>query len=112
MTLHKMKLTPEPFNLIKNGQKVIESRLYDDKRALIAVGDTIEFTSVETAEKILTEVMDLLRYSNFEEMFRDNKPAEFGGSNVDELLNQIQRFYSREGQASRGVVGIRIRVIS
>ena len=29
---HEMRLHDEPFNLIKNGTKTIELRLYDEKR--------------------------------------------------------------------------------
>ena len=32
MTLHKMKLNAEPFDMIKQGEKTIELRLNDEKR--------------------------------------------------------------------------------
>lgn len=36
-----MRLHKEPFELIKNGSKTIELRLYDEKRQMINLGDTI-----------------------------------------------------------------------
>ena len=44
MTTHQMKLAKAPFDKIAHGQKIIESRLFDEKRQLINIGDDIEFT--------------------------------------------------------------------
>ena len=41
--IHNMKLNKKTFNNIKNGIKQIELRLYDEKRALINLNDTIVF---------------------------------------------------------------------
>lgn len=43
--IHKMKLHNKPFNLIKEGSKIIELRLYDEKRAKVKIDDIIEFTN-------------------------------------------------------------------
>ncbi|HHX58892.1 MAG TPA: RNA-binding protein, partial [Candidatus Moranbacteria bacterium] len=43
MKIHKMKLATTPFEKIASGNKVIESRLYDEKRQQINLGDQIEF---------------------------------------------------------------------
>ena len=42
--LHKMKLKLSPFEKIENGSKMIELRLFDEKRQKVQVGDFIEFT--------------------------------------------------------------------
>lgn len=52
--IREMNLHNEPFNLIKQGTKTIELRLYDEKRQQIKVGDTIVFTNRSTNEKIST----------------------------------------------------------
>lgn len=60
---HQMKLSTEPFNQIASGAKVIESRLYDEKRQQIALGDEIEFSENDHPEnKARTKVTGLLRY--------------------------------------------------
>jgi ASC-1-like (ASCH) protein len=41
MKIHKMKLTTEPFDKIKSGSKIIEVRLFDEKRKDINLGDEI-----------------------------------------------------------------------
>lgn len=51
-----MNLAPSPFEMIKSGEKTIELRLYDEKRRAVGVGDTIEFTSAESGEKISARV--------------------------------------------------------
>lgn len=42
--LHRMKLQSEPFAKIKNGKKILEIRLFDDKRQKLHLGDEIEFS--------------------------------------------------------------------
>ena len=59
MMIHEMKLNNEPFTLIKAGTKVIEMRLNDEKRRKIKIGDKIEFTSRDSGEKIMTEVIKM-----------------------------------------------------
>lgn len=106
---HQMKLSTEPFNQISSGTKAIESRLYDEKRQQIALGDEIEFSENDHPEnKVHAKVIGLLRYQSFKELFADHEPSLFGGESREFLLNQIKRFYSDEDEQKYGVVGIRI----
>ena len=107
MNIHKLQLATEPFNAIKDGRKTIESRLFDDKRQLIQLGDTIEFTNREAPDqKVSVTVVGLLRYSTFHDLFSHNDPSKFGGNNIEWLENQINEFYSIDDQQENGVVGI------
>lgn len=111
MTVHKMKLTPGPFEKIASGKKIIESRLYDEKRQQIVLGDQIEFIcSDDSTKNILTNVLALYRYKNFSELFSAFPVAYFGGSSKEELQEEIQRFYSKENEEKYGVLGIKIQV--
>lgn len=106
-----MRLAPEPFEAICSGKKVIESRLFDEKRRNVALGDSILFSNTENPERtIQTQVTDLLRYSSFKELFENHDPALFGGSNPAELLQQIRKFYSEAEEEKYGVIGIRIEL--
>ena len=49
--LHKMKLNESPFEMIKNGTKTIEFRLYDEKRQGVKIGDKIEFSKLPDLQK-------------------------------------------------------------
>lgn len=112
MNTHYLQLATVPFNAITSGQKVIESRLYDDKRQLIKIGDIIEFTNRESPDqKVLVKVIDLLRYETFRDLFSDNNPAKFGGESVEWLESQIKEFYSLDEQKQNGVVGIEFKLM-
>ncbi|MGK2896463.1 MAG: ASCH domain-containing protein [Candidatus Saccharimonadales bacterium] len=107
MNIHKLQLATEPFTAIKDGRKTIESRLFDDKRQLIQLGDTIEFTNREAPDqKVSAKVVGLLRYETFSSLFRHNKLSKFGGESIEWLENQINEFYSIDEQHENGVMGI------
>ncbi|MFO0704555.1 MAG: ASCH domain-containing protein [Candidatus Andersenbacteria bacterium] len=109
--LHQMKLRPGPFKKIVGGQKIIESRLFDEKRQKIRVGDKIEFTSNDNSDKkVTTKVVALFLFKSFDDLFSELDPQLFGGSSKDALLNEIEQFYSPAEQEKYGVVGIKIQV--
>ena len=111
MTTHQLKLATEPFNAIISGNKTIESRLYDAKRQKIQIGDRIIFTNRDNSEQTVTaEVVGLLRYATFRDLFSHNNPRKFGSDNVEWLENQISEFYSIEDQKIYGVIGIEFKV--
>ena len=109
---HQMKLSVEPFKKIVRKEKVVESRLYDEKRQQITIGDEIEFSENEHPEnKVRTRVKGILRYQSFADLFADHEPTLFGESSREFLLNQINQFYSDEDQRKDGVVGFRVEVL-
>lgn len=111
MTTHNLQLATVPFNVIRNGQKTIESRLYDEKRQLIELGDTIIFTNREDESQALSAVViGLHRYATFHDLFSHNDPTKFGGSSVKWLEKQINEFYSVDAQKENSVIGIEFRL--
>lgn len=111
MNVHQMKLAKEPFEKIANGKKIIESRLFDEKRQLINIGDEIEFSQNDNLrEKVKTKVKALYRYDSFENLFSDFPPEYFGGDSKEALFEEISRFYPKEEQQKYEVVGIRIEL--
>ena len=109
---HQMKLNPNAFGKIKSGEKIIELRLFDEKRQKVSLGDNIEFTLTEDSEtKILTEVVGLFRYKSFEDLYQDF-PPEFTGSDTKDDWKLMRDFYSEENESKYGVIGIRIKVLS
>lgn len=104
-----MKLQPTPFGAVKSGDKIIESRLYDEKRQLIQLGDQVLFRNMANLDETITMRVDgLLRYATFSAMFSDFPAAYFGGETKGALEEQIYSFYSKEDEAKFGVLGIRI----
>jgi ASC-1-like (ASCH) protein len=109
MTVHEMKLQPAPFEAVKNGSKIIESRLFDEKRQLIQLGDQVLFRNMANLdETVATRVDGLLRYPTFSAMFSDFPAAYFGGETKSALEEQIYSFYSKEDETKYGVLGVRI----
>lgn len=112
MTTHQLKLATEPFNTITSGNKTIESRLYDEKRQKIQIGDQIIFTNRDNPSQTATvKVIGLLRYATFHDLFSHNDPRKFGGESVEWLENQINEFYSLHDQKQNGIIGIEFELM-
>lgn len=104
---HTMKLQSIPFEKIATGKKVIESRLFDEKRKLIRIGDEVVISRSDDSSIMITvKVTNLYRHDSFKELFSRFEPELFGGLSREFLLEEIERFYSREEQEKYGVVGI------
>jgi ASC-1-like (ASCH) protein len=110
-----MKLKREPFEMIASGKKIYELRLFDEKRSLVSVGDTIRFTMAEDAAKTLSvKVAALHRFPSFEVLY-DTLPLLLCGYREDELVSasyrDMEAYYSREEQDCYGVVAIEISLL-
>lgn len=112
---HRMNLRPGPFEMIATGRKIIELRLWDEKRRRITVGDTIVFCHTEASgRQIRATVRALHRFSTFEALYTA-LPLEKCGYLPEEVekashLDMLQ-YYSLEEQERWGVVGIEIALI-
>lgn len=108
----EMNLNPEPFEAIQSGLKDIEMRLYDDRRKKIKVGDIIMFNNRDTDEKMFVEVLNLYRFKNFEELYKQFDKSRLGYKE-DEIANpsDMEKYYSKELIEQFGVLGIEIQVI-
>ena len=112
--IHEMKLQPEYFNFILNGTKRIEIRLNDEKRQNIKLGDKIKFLKEpDLNESFEAQVIGLLRYNSFEEMFKDYDISILSDKSMtkEELISVLEQFYTKEKQEKYGVLGIRNELI-
>lgn len=110
-----MKLNPNPYQMMKEGRKTIELRLYDKKRRAISAGDIISFQNIEAPEEELcAQVVELYRFDSFKDLY-DNLPlleCGYTEDNVEDASPEdMNEYYTCEEQAKYGVVGIRIRVL-
>lgn len=111
---HILKLQPRYFDYMQNGTKRIELRLFDEKRQLISLNDTITFQKEpELSETLTVKVVGLLRYNSFEELFKDYDISIMADQSMTkaELLSVLEEFYTPEKQSQYGVLGIRIEKI-
>ncbi|MBQ3512482.1 MAG: ASCH domain-containing protein [Lachnospiraceae bacterium] len=110
-----MNLTPSPFKMIKEGKKTIELRLYDEKRKMISVGDTITFTNTtDSNDKLCAKVIDLFTFNSFDELYKKLPLSECGYTMEDidtASPGDMDKYYSKEIQQQYGVVGIKISLI-
>ncbi len=106
--LHKMKLNKSPFEMIKNGTKTIEFRLYDEKRQGVKIGDKIEFSKLpDLQEKLLVDVLELYQEDTFERLFRK---LSFNEEEVIRKTRAMHEIYSPEKEQQYGVLGIKIKI--
>jgi len=96
---------------MKSGTKRIELRLYDEKRSKIKIGDTITFLKEpDLKESFEAKVIELLRYPSFEELMKDYSIDVLASKEMkkEDLLNELEKFYTKEKQKKFGVIGIRV----
>lgn len=115
MREHIMNLTPSPLQMIRDGKKTIEIRLYDEKRKLISVGDTIKFVNTEDLNDTLyVTVIDLFVFKTFTELY-DSLPLLKCGYTEDDINiaspDDMGIYYSKEKQNQYGVIGIEISLM-
>ncbi|MBR3864575.1 MAG: ASCH domain-containing protein [Clostridia bacterium] len=107
-----MNLNHSPFELIKKGQKRVEMRLYDEKRRQIKQGDTIEFTSLSSGEKLLVKVLDIKVFKNFEELYKNYDKTLLGYLKGEkDSPSDMLEYYSLERIRENGVCAIEIELI-
>ena len=111
--MHEMKLNNVAFQNIKNGIKKFELRLYDEKRKIINIGDTITFRNLNNLEDTITvKVLALLRYPTFADFFKDIDYKQCGSANsLEEKLERVHTFYTAEQEKEYGIVAIKIVLV-
>ena len=110
--IHEMKLKDSPFNMIKLGKKMVELRLYDEKRRRIDIEDQIIFTrSSDENERIAVTVKALYRFASFKALFEEVPLEQCGFSanaTIGDAVDQMRNFYTEEKEKQYGVIGIRV----
>ncbi len=112
---HSMKLLKSPFELIKSGKKVIEVRLFDEKRQSLNLGDIITFSKLPDLNESLTvEIVGLLRYRTFQDLVEEFPMSYFGypdDYDKQAYIESIYTIYAKEKEEKYGVLGIRIKLV-
>lgn len=111
--MHEFKLIPRYYDYILNGTKRIEIRLNDEKRQRIKIGDSIKFLKEpELKDSFIVKVIDLYKYNSFKEMFKNFDISILADKNMtkEDLINDLEEFYTKEKQDKYGVLGIKIEL--
>ena len=96
-----MNLEDKYFNLIKEGNKQVEVRLYDVKRRALNIGDIITFNNRKTNEKIDCLIKDLKQYNSLELLLTE----------VDTTSEELLSFYTKEEMDKYGLLAIHIELV-
>lgn len=112
--MHTMRLAEEPFIWTKSGKMVIETRLFDEKRRKIEIGDSIIFKKLpDETETIEVRVKALLRFEGFADFFRlvPKNLSGHEGLTLEQQISRMRNYYSEEEEKKYGVLGIWFEVI-
>lgn len=105
-------LNYEPFNKFKTGKKTVEMRVFDEKRRTFNVGDNLVFINRSNeAETIVTEIVAIKTFKNFEELFKNYDKQALGyAENEKADYKDLQKYYSPEEIEKYGVVAIETKI--
>lgn len=107
-----MSVRNKYFEMIKSGQKDIELRTYDEKRRKMKAGDRFLLSDAENPnESIICEILNMHVAPDFESLFKNIDIRRSGFQNLDELIDTITKFISREELQREQVVGIEIKCV-
>ncbi len=110
-----MHLNQGPFDRIKKGIQKYETRLYDEKRKLLKVGDYIIFDKLgEQNNTYKTKVLELHVFDNFKEMFEKLDKKELGYPEhytIDMQIKAMEKYYSKKQQKQYSVLAIKLEVV-
>lgn len=107
-----MSVRHKYFELIKSGAKDIELRAYDEKRKKMKTGDKFLLFDAENPDQyIICEVLNMHIAPDFESLFKKIDIKRSGFKDINELMDTITKFVSREELAREQVVGMEIKRI-
>ena len=63
--IHNMKLAEPYYSQVKNKKKTVEARIYDEKRKLLKIGDTIIFTDNNSKGPFKRKIKNIKIFKSF-----------------------------------------------
>ena len=110
-----MKIKEISIEKKKSEVKIIEIRIYDDKRKNIDIGDTIIFAKLpDLKETLSVKVTWLVRYQSFEELLNDFSRDYFWCSNnydKKSFIEAMYKIYTKEEEGKYWVLWIKIQLV-
>jgi len=109
MTVH-MHLVDCLFDKAAVGEKIVDARIFDEKRKLISVGTHIEYSPLSKSEsrKLHAVTLGYVTFDDFLTMFRFLRVKAFGLGNLTpaEAALYMREFYTDEQIKKHGTVAI------
>ena len=100
-----MRLQDKYFNAIKDGSKLYEVRIFDDKRKLVKLKDNIKFYN-NNGDYLFLTVTYMEWFPSFEKLFEKiSVDCILAGKNKNEAIEEYRKFPGyAEGESNYGVV--------
>jgi ASC-1-like (ASCH) protein len=111
--IHEMRLDPIQFDEVYSGLKLVESRLNDEKRRQLHIGDTIKFYKrPDCVKEVEVRVVELHHYKNIKELV-DSTPLEYWGPRFKnkQALRDAKWHYNSDEIEKYGLLAIYIKRI-
>ena len=107
--IYKMGLQNKYYKLVDQGNKIVELRLYDQKRKKLKVGNLIRFyEEPERINYIDTIITKLNKYNSFSEALENINMNLLTNESEEKYLADLENYYKKEEQAKYGVIAITI----
>ncbi|MDE6474677.1 MAG: ASCH domain-containing protein [Clostridia bacterium] len=114
-----MHLSDDMFDAIAAGTKVVETRLFDEKRKLVGVDDYIEFVKESNkSQRVIRRVVERVIGKSFEEVFGiillRFSPKQLGSpddSSLNSMVKAMYKYYDRDKELQHGVISFIIDVV-
>ena len=106
-----MKIKPCFLELIKAGKKKHEYRLNTPDRRSLSIGDQITLVSNENPkDTLVVTITDISIHPNWIDALKDYWEEDFEGlfNNLDDLINECNKFYSPEQVKEYGIARFKI----
>ena len=107
-----MKIKPCFLELIKAGKKKHEYRLNTPDRRSLSIGDQITLVSNDNPnETLVVTITEISTHPNWLDALKDYWKEDFEGlfDNLDDLINECNKFYSHEQVREFGIVRFGIK---
>lgn len=105
-----LRVLEKYYNLLKSEEKVIELRLYDEKRQKIKLNDVLNISNISNPDDNFNVLVTYLyKAENFNKLCDIINPKDAGFSSKDDLVQTMLSIYSEEQQTKYGVIGIKIQ---
>ncbi|MBQ8762308.1 MAG: ASCH domain-containing protein [Clostridia bacterium] len=111
---YNLFLHPTYYNLIKQGEKTLEGRLFRNEKKNFNIGDIITFyKEPENQETMKAIILDKYRFNNFEEMADKLKKEELGFANStkEEMVQVYRTIYTKDDEETFGVIVFKIKTL-
>ena len=107
-------LDSDVFEIVKDGSKNVEVRVYDQKRRQLKRGDILLFLKrPDDVEEIRVVIDQLVLFSSFSEVVDayDMEKIYLKDTSREDYLQLMKRFYSDEEVENNGIVAIEFHKI-